>query len=155
MTTLKKGDKAPEFNGLDQDGKAVALKDFTGRKVVLYFYPKDNTPGCTAEACNLRDNYKLLTDKGFTIIGVSADNEKSHISFRTKFNLPFPLIADTDKKICNLYGIWGPKKFMGRTYDGINRTTFVISEKGIIEAVFTKVDTGNHTQQILDELNIK
>jgi peroxiredoxin Q/BCP len=155
MTLLAKGDKAPDFSGLDQNGKTIGLKQFSGKKVVLYFYPKDNTPGCTAEACNLRDNYKLLTDKGFVIIGVSADNEKSHQSFISKFDLPFPLISDTDKNICKLFGVWGPKKFMGRSFDGINRATFLISEKGIIEAVFPKVDTKNHTQQILDELKIK
>ena len=152
MTLLSKGEKAPEFTGTAQDGKEISLKQFSGKRLILYFYPKDNTPGCTAEACNLRDNYKLLIDKGFAIMGVSADNEKSHNNFIDKFSLPFPLISDTDKKLCKLFGVWGPKKFMGRTFDGINRTTFVISEKGIIEAVFTKVDTKNHTQQILDEL---
>ncbi|HOH83036.1 MAG TPA: thioredoxin-dependent thiol peroxidase [Bacteroidales bacterium] len=155
MDTLKKGDKAPDFTGKNQDGKEVSLKDFSGKKLVLYFYPRDNTPGCTAEACNLRDNYQLLLDKGFAILGISADDEKSHTKFITKFQLPFSLIADTDKKICKLYGVWGPKKFMGRTFDGINRTTFVISEQGTIEAVFNKVDTGNHTDQILNELKIK
>lgn len=155
MLTLKKGDPAPEFSGIDQDGNNISLSRFRGKKVVLYFYPKDNTPGCTAEACNLRDNYKLLIDKGFAIIGLSADSEKSHKSFSVKNSLPFPLIADTDKKICMLYGVWGPKKFMGRTFDGINRTTFVISENGLIEAVFTKVKTNDHTRQILDELKIK
>jgi len=155
MLTLKKGDPAPEFSDIDQDGNTISLSRFSGKKVVLYFYPKDNTPGCTAEARNLRDNYKQLIDKGFAIIGVSADSEKSHKSFSAKHSLPFPLIADTDKKICMLYGVWGPKKFMGRTFDGINRTTFVISEKGLIEAVFTKVKTNDHTRQILDELKIK
>ncbi len=155
METLKIGDKAPEFAGKNQDGSEVSLKDFLGKKLVLYFYPRDNTPGCTAEACNLRDNYKLLMDKGFAILGISADDEKSHTRFITKFQLPFSLIADTDKKICKLYGVWGPKKFMGRSFDGIHRTTFIISEKGYIEAVFNKVDTGNHTEQILNELKIK
>jgi thioredoxin-dependent peroxiredoxin len=155
MALLSKGDTAPDFSGIAQDQKTISLNQFKGKKVVLYFYPRDNTPGCTAEACNLRDNYKLLTDKGFSIIGVSTDNEKSHAGFISKFDLPFPLISDIDKKICNLYGVWGPKKFLGRTFDGINRTTFVISEKGIIEAVFSKVDTKNHSQQILDELQIK
>ena len=128
MIILKIGDEAPEFSGTDQDGNNISLSRFFGKKVVLYFYPKDNTPGCTAEACNLRDNYKLLFDKGFAIIGVSADNEKSHRNFISKHSLPFPLIADTEKKICGLYGVWGPKKFMGRTFEGINLTTFVISE---------------------------
>ncbi len=155
MSLLSIGDKAPDFSGIGQDGKEVSLKQFSGKKVVLYFYPKDNTPGCTAEACNLRDNYKLLTDKGLVIIGVSADNEKSHQSFISKYELPFPLISDTDKTICNLFGVWGPKKFMGRTYDGISRATFVISETGIIEAVFSKVDTKEHSKQILEELKIK
>ncbi len=154
MAILKKGDKAPEFIGVDQDGKNISLGSFRGKKVVLYFYPRDNTPGCTAEACNLRDNYSLLINKGFAIVGVSADDGKSHMKFIAKFHLPFPLIADTDKKICNLYGVWGPKKFMGRTFEGITRTTFVISEKGIIEAVFDKVNTKDHTKQILDELKI-
>jgi len=155
MALLVKGDKVPDFSGIDQDGKTIELKQFSGKKVVLYFYPKDNTPGCTAEACNLRDNYKILTDKGLAIIGVSADDEKSHKNFISKFDLPFPLISDTDKTICKLFGVWGPKKFMGRTFDGINRTTFVISEKGIIEAVFAKVETKDHSRQILDELKIK
>ena len=155
MITLKIGDKAPEFIGKDQDGNIICLSHFFSKKVVLYFYPKDNTLGCTAEACNLRDNYQLLLDKNIVIIGVSADNEKSHLKFISKFKLPFPLLADTDKNICNLYGVWGTKKFMGRTFDGINRTTFIISEEAIIEAVFTKVNTYNHAQQILDELKIK
>jgi len=154
MTTLKNGDKAPLFTGTDQEGKTVSLSDFAGKKVVLYFYPKDNTPGCTLEACNLRDNYKLLTDKGFAIIGVSADNEKSHKNFSSKFRLPFPLIADNDKKICRDYGVWGVKKFMGRAFEGISRTTFVISEEGLIAAVITKVKTMDHSRQILDELKI-
>jgi len=155
MVTLKKGDKAPEFAGTDQEGKEIGLSDFSGKRLVLYFYPKDNTPGCTAEACNLRDNYQMLMDKGFAILGISADDEKSHSRFITKFQLPFSLIADTDKKICNLYGVWGPKKFMGRTFEGIQRTTFIISETGYIEEVFNKVETGNHTNQILKELKIK
>jgi len=155
MITLKPGDKAPDFNGIADDGTPLTISGLKGKKVILYFYPKDNTPGCTAEACNLRDNYKILLEKGFAIIGVSADNEKSHTNFKTKFALPFPLIADTDRQICKLYGVWGTKKFMGRSFDGINRTTFVISEKGLIEAVFTKVNTGDHTRQILDELKIK
>ncbi|HOY31035.1 MAG TPA: thioredoxin-dependent thiol peroxidase [Bacteroidales bacterium] len=155
MITLKKGDKAPDFSGYDQDGNRLSLKSFYGKKVVLYFYPKDNTPGCTAEACNLRDNYSMLLDKGYAIIGVSADSPKSHKNFIAKYDLPFPLIADTDITICRIYGVWGPKKFMGRTFDGINRTTFLISEEGVIEAVITKVKTGDHTMQILNELNNK
>ena len=149
MTHLKEGDKAPDFFARDQNGNTISLKDFKGKKVVLYFYPKDDTPGCTAESCNLRDNNKILKNKGFEVIGVSADSEESHQKFIKKYNLPFPLIADTDKKICNAYGVWGEKKFMGKTYDGIHRVTFVISENGIIEKIFTKVDTKNHTEQVL------
>ena len=139
------------FKGKDQDGKWVSLEDFKGKKVVLYFYPKDDTPGCTAEACNLRDNYEELLKKGFKVIGVSADNEKSHKKFTEKYNLPFPLIPDTDRKVIEAYGVWGEKKFMGRKYDGIFRTTFVISEVGIIESVITDVKTKDHTEQILAE----
>jgi peroxiredoxin Q/BCP len=151
MATLKIGDKAPEINAKDQNGILISLKDFIGKKVIVYFYPKDDTPGCTAEACNLRDNYEQLISKDFKIIGISADDEKKHQKFSEKYNLPFPLIPDTEKKIINAYGVWGPKKFMGRTFDGINRTTFVVSEDGKIEKIFSKVDTKNHTQQILEE----
>lgn len=150
QTHLKEGDKAPDFSGIDQEGKAISLKDFAGKKVVLYFYPKDNTAGCTAESCNLRDNYEKFKQKGIEIIGVSADDEKSHQKFIKKYSLPFRLIADTDKKVINAYGVWGEKTLFGRVYDGILRTTFVIDEKGIIEKVFTKVDTVNHTEQILE-----
>ncbi|MDR0419150.1 MAG: thioredoxin-dependent thiol peroxidase [Prevotellaceae bacterium] len=152
MTHLKIGDKSPDFKGTDQNGNIVKLGDFKGKKLVLYFYPKDSTPGCTAEACNLRDNYKLLLDKGFAIVGVSADTEASHKKFSEKNNLPFPLIADTTKEIIKSYGVWGEKKFMGRTFDGIHRTTFTISEKGIVEHIFEKVDTKNHTFQILTKM---
>ena len=155
MELLKVGDEAPEFVGIAQSGVSISLTQYRGKRVILYFYPKDNTPGCTLEACNLRDNHALLLDKGFVVIGVSADNENSHQAFISRFKLPFPLIADTDKKIINLYGVWGPKKFMGRTFDGINRTTFVISKTGIIEAVIEKVKNAEHAQQILQELNIK
>ncbi len=149
MTHLQKGDKAPELNAPDQNGKIVKLSDFTGSKIVLYFYPKDSTPGCTAEACNLRDNYEYLLNKGYKVLGVSVDSEKSHQKFIEKYNLPFPLIADTEKKIVQAYGVWGEKSFMGKTYDGIYRTTFIIDEKGIIEEVIDKVDTINHTKQIV------
>lgn len=149
MTTLKTGDKAPVFESHDQDGNPVKLGDFSGSKVVLYFYPKDDTPGCTAEACNLRDNYEELMAKGYKVIGVSTDNQKSHKKFSDKYDLPFPLIPDVEKKIVNDYGVWGPKKFMGKSYEGISRTTFVINENGVIEKVFDKVDTKNHTEQIL------
>lgn len=150
MTKLKEGNKAPGFISRDQHGNTISLDDYKGHKVILYFYPKDNTPGCTAEACNLRDNFEALLDKGFKIIGVSADSLKSHQNFTEKYNLPFPLIPDTDKEIINKYEVWGPKKFMGREYEGINRMTFVISEEGKIEKIFEKVKTKDHTNQILD-----
>jgi len=149
MTTLKTGDKAPHFEGIDQDGKLISLDNFKGSKVILYFYPKDDTPGCTAEACNLRDNYNILLKKGYKVVGVSADNQAKHKKFAEKFTLPFPLIADVEKKILLDYGAWGPKKFMGKTYDGIHRVTFVISEDGVIEEVITKVETKDHTRQII------
>jgi thioredoxin-dependent peroxiredoxin len=148
---LKIGDKAPGIESVDQHGNQVSLKDFKGSMVILYFYPKDDTPGCTAEACNLRDNYGLLLEKGFKIIGVSADSASSHQKFADKYSLPFSLIPDTDKKILNDYGVWGKKKFMGREYDGINRTTFIISEEGNILKIFDKVQTKEHSDQILAE----
>jgi peroxiredoxin Q/BCP len=150
MSKLKIGDKAPAITAKDENGNTVRLSDYKGKKVVLYFYPKDSTPGCTAEACNLRDNYSDLLNRGFEIIGVSADSEKKHQGFIKKFELPFRLIADVDKKVINSYDVWGPKKFMGLEFDGILRTTFVISEKGIIERIFNKVETKNHTEQILE-----
>ncbi len=149
MTHLKPGDKAPDFKGKDQDGNPLGLSDFKGSKLVLYFYPRDNTPGCTAQACNLRDNYDVLLKQGYKVVGVSADNEKSHVKFIEKFELPFPLIADTEKEILKAYGVWGPKKFMGREFDGIHRTTFIIDEKGVIAEVIEKVDTKNHTAQFI------
>lgn len=151
MTHLKTGDIAPGFEFKNSNGLVTKLDSFKGKRLILYFYPKDNTPGCTAEACNLRDNYEALLKKGFEIIGVSADSEKSHSNFIAKYQLPFPLIADTEKEILKAYGVWGEKKMMGRTYMGINRTTFVIDEKGVIEKVFTKVKTKVHTEQILEE----
>jgi peroxiredoxin Q/BCP len=154
MIQLKEGMKAPGFEGIDQNGKAVKLSDFAGKKVVLYFYPKDNTPGCTAEACNLRDNWNLFLKKGFVVIGVSPDSENSHNDFAGKYLLPFPLIADTSKKILNDYGVWGKKKMFGRSYLGVIRTTFIIDEKGIVEKIITKVDTSGHTKQIFDMYNI-
>jgi len=150
MTHLKIGDKAPEINAIDQDGNSISLDKYKGKKVILYFYPKDNTPGCTVESCNLRDNYNNLNSKGFDVIGVSADSEQSHQKFIKRFSLPFSLIADTDKKVLNDYGVWGEKKFMGRTYMGIHRNTFLISETGIIEDIIEKVKTKNHVQQILE-----
>tara|TARA_B100001093_G_scaffold41508_2_gene35303 strand:- start:2147 stop:2605 length:459 start_codon:yes stop_codon:yes gene_type:complete len=150
MKTLKVGDKAPEFIALDEYEKSVSLTDFLGKKVILYFYPKDMTPGCTVESCNLSDNYKLLKDKGFEILGVSPDSSISHQKFINKYNLPFKLIADTNKNLIKVYGVWGPKKFMGKEYDGVHRRTFVINETGYIERVFDKVNTKDHTQQILN-----
>jgi peroxiredoxin Q/BCP len=150
MTHLQEGDKAPDFKGVDQDGNTIQLSDFKGKKLVLYFYPKDNTPGCTNEACNLRDNYEELQKQGFKILGVSADSEKKHQNFINKYDLPFPLLADTEKEVIEKYGIWGPKKFMGKVNDGIHRTTFVIDEEGKIEKVFKKVKTKDHTNQILE-----
>jgi len=149
MTTLKKGDKAPDFKVKDQSGKTVKLSDFKGKKLVLFFYPKASTPGCTAEACNLRDNYSEFIKKGYEILGVSADSEKRQQNFIEKNNLPFSLLADEDRSVIEAYGVWGPKKFMGRTFDGIHRTTFVIDENGIIEDVITKVNTKEHASQIL------
>jgi thioredoxin-dependent peroxiredoxin len=153
MVQLKEGMKAPLIEGIDQNGNVVKLTDFAGKKVIIYFYPKDNTPGCTAEACNLRDNYELLLKKGFAIIGVSADTEKSHKGFAEKYSLPFPLIADISKKILNDYGVWGEKKMYGKSYFGVLRTTFIIDTKGIIEKIITKVNTAGHTEQILDLYN--
>ncbi len=151
MTHLQVGDTAPDFTAKDQNGNDVSLKDFAGKKVILYFYPKDDTPGCTKEACNFRDNYTDLKAKGFEILGVSADTEKKHQKFIDKYDLPFTLLADTEKEIINAYGVWGLKKFMGREYDGIHRETFVIDEEGKIEKVFTKVKTAAPTEQILAE----
>jgi peroxiredoxin Q/BCP len=150
MTTLKVGDKAPNFEALDQDGKTIKLKDYSGKKLVVFFYPKASTPGCTVEACNLRDNYQSFLAKGFDVLGVSADSAKRQQNFINKNELPFPLLADEDKTVIHAFGVWGPKKFMGREYDGIHRTTFVIDEKGIIENVITKVKTKEHTSQILE-----
>ena len=149
MTTLKPGDKAPSFEAMNQRGETVRLDDFTGKKVLLFFYPKASTPGCTAEACNLRDNYQTFQSRGYEIIGVSADSEKKQLNFSEKYELPFHLLADTDKKVIQAYGVWGPKKFMGREYDGIHRTSFVIDENGVIEEVIDKVKTKDHAAQIL------
>lgn len=153
MTQLKEGSKAPGFKGIDQSGKEISLSDFSGKKLILYFYPKDNTPGCTAEACNLRDNYKDLLKQGFAIVGISPDSEKSHKGFAEKFSLPFPLIADTSKKILNDYGVWGEKKMYGKSFLGVIRTTFVIDEKGIIEKIISKVETAGHAAQIVKLYN--
>jgi len=152
MSELKEGLKAPEFTGLDQDGKTVTLHQFEGKKVVLYFYPKDDTPGCTAEACDFRDNYQGLIAKGIVVLGVSVDDEKSHLKFSTKHSLPFTLLADTDKKIVEAYGVWAEKNMYGKKYMGINRTTFIIDEHGVISHIIKKVDTKNSTAQVLELL---
>ena len=149
MITLKIGDKAPNFEALDEKGNTLKLSDYKGKKLVLFFYPKASTPGCTVEACNLRDNYQSFLAKGYAVIGVSADSAKRQQNFINKNELPFPLLADEDKTVINAFGVWGPKKFMGKEYDGIHRTTFVIDEKGIIEDLITKVKTKEHTSQIL------
>ena len=148
-TKLQEGEKAPDFSFLNADGKVSSLKYLLGKKVILYFYPKDDTPGCTTESCNLRDNYQLLQKEGYEVFGVSKDDEKSHRKFKDKYKLPFHLIPDTDLEIIKSYDVWGEKKFMGRTFDGIVRTTFVINEKGIIAKVIRKVDNENHAEQIL------
>ena len=153
MSTLKAGDKAPDFTSKDQNGNTVSLGQFAGKKVVLYFYPKDDTPGCTAEACDFRDNYQGLASKGIEVLGVSIDDEKSHQKFINKHNLPFTLLADTDKQIVAAYGVWGEKNMYGKKYMGTNRTTFIIDENGVIEHVITKVDTKSPTAQVLDLIN--
>lgn len=155
ITHLNEGDKAPNFEGLDQNGNTIKLSDYTGKKLVLYFYPKDNTPTCTVESCNLRDNETLLKSKGFEIIGVSPDSQKRHQNFINKHSLPFPLIADTELEVIKAYGVWGNKKFMGREYDGLHRTTFVIGESGVIERVFKKVKSKTHAEQILESYTIE
>ncbi|MCC6818319.1 MAG: thioredoxin-dependent thiol peroxidase [Bacteroidia bacterium] len=149
MTHLTIGKKAPAFKGIDQNGISRNLKEFLGKKLVLYFYPKDDTPGCTAQACDLRDNYKKLIKNGYSVIGISPDEAKRHLKFIAKYDLPFDLIADTDNKIANAYGVWGEKSMYGRKYMGIFRTTFIIDEKGKITDIIEKVDTKNHSAQIL------
>jgi thioredoxin-dependent peroxiredoxin len=149
MTTLQKGDQAPSFSGVDQDGKTHQLADYVGKKLVVFFYPKANTPGCTAEACDLRDNYARFEAQNYALLGVSADSAKAQAKFKDKYEFPFPLLADEDKSVIQAFGVWGPKKFMGKEYDGIHRTTFVIDEKGIIEEVITDVKTKVHASQIL------
>ncbi len=150
MTTLKVGDSAPNFSAIDESGNNHSLSDFKGKKLILFFYPKASTPGCTNEACNLRDNYKELQEKGYEILGVSADSTKRQSNFKNKYEFPFPLLADEEKEVINAFGIWGPKKFMGKEYDGIHRTTFVINENGILDQVITKVKTKDHAAQILN-----
>ena len=152
MTTLAEGQKAPDFKGKDQNGNTVSLKDFRGKKVVLYFYPADDTPGCTAEACNLRDNYSDLTAAGLAVIGVSPDDKASHKKFEEKYNLPFTLIADPEKKIIEKYGVWGEKNMYGKKYMGLLRTTFLIDENGVIMKVFKKPKTKIHSEEIMKAL---
>ncbi len=153
MAQLKEGDMAPAFTGTDQDGNSISLSELKGKKVILYFYPKDNTPGCTAEACNLRDNFSKLKKMGFEVIGVSADSEKSHQNFISKYELPFHLISDTNKEMLKAYNAWGTKKLYGKEYEGIIRKTFVIDESGKIIMIIEKVDTKDHTNQIITALN--
>jgi peroxiredoxin Q/BCP len=148
MIHLKEGSKAPLFEGIDQTGKEIKISDFKGKRIVLFFYPKDDTEACTKEACNLRDNYELLLKQGFEVIGVSPDEEKSHKSFSRKFSLPFPLIADPSKKIITKYGVWGEKSLYGRNFMGVLRTTFIINEKGLIDKIIPNVNTARHTEQI-------
>ena len=148
---LKVGDKVPDFKGVDQDGNAISYQDYAGKKLVVFFYPKASTPGCTAEACDLRDNENALKAQGYEIVGVSADSVKRQKNFADKNNLPFPLIADENHDVLNAFGVWGPKKFMGREFDGIHRTTFIIDEKGTITDVIEKVRTKEHAKQILEK----
>jgi len=150
MITLKEGDKAPAFQGKDQDGKKVSLSEFKGKKIVLYFYPEDDTPTCTVQACNLRDNHALLRKNGFEVIGVSPNDEKSHKKFETKFNLPFTLLADPDHVIINKYGVWGEKQMFGNKYMGVHRTTFVINEKGVISKIFLRPKNKQHAEEIVE-----
>ena len=152
MTKLRAGDTAPFFKGLNEKGEEISLSDFKGSKLILFFYPKDNTPGCTAEACSLRDHFSELKTQGFQLLGVSPDSSKKHTNFIKKFDFPFSLLADTELETIKAYDVWGKKKFMGRVYDGVWRTTFIIDEKGIIERVITKVKTKDHAQQILEEV---
>jgi peroxiredoxin Q/BCP len=149
MTTLQKGDNAPSFTGKDQDGNLHTLADYKGKKLVVFFYPKANTPGCTAEACDLRDNFERFSANNYALLGVSADNAKAQSSFKNKYEFPFPLLADEDKSVIQAFGVWGPKKFMGKEYDGIHRTTFIIDEQGIIDEVISEVKTKSHALQIL------
>jgi peroxiredoxin Q/BCP len=149
MTQLKAGDKAPGFSSLNEKNETINLSDFKGKKLVLYFYPKDDTPGCTAQACSLRDHYQSFLGNGYEVLGVSPDSVKKHVKFQDKYNLPFSLLADEDHSVSEAYGVWGEKKFMGKVYMGVNRTTFVIDENGVIERVITSVDTSNHADQLL------
>ena len=149
MTTLKIGDIAPNFQSLDEAGNSISLSDYKGKKLVLFFYPKASTPGCTVEACNLSDNYSRFTSLGYDVLGVSADSAKRQSNFKEKYGFPYPLLADEDKSVINAFGVWGPKKFMGKEYDGIHRTTFIIDAHGVIVDIIVKVKTKDHTSQIL------
>ncbi|MAN59773.1 MAG: thioredoxin-dependent thiol peroxidase [Flavobacteriaceae bacterium] len=151
MKTLQKGDKVPNFTVSNQNGNPVSLTDYKGHKLIVFFYPKASTPGCTAEVCNLRDHYDELKNKGYKLLGVSADSEKRQQNFSEKYELPFPLLADTERQAINAFGVWGPKKFMGREYDGIHRMTFVVDEEGKVERVITKVKTKDHAAQLLED----
>ena len=149
MNTLKVGDKVPTFTANDQDGNSIGLSDYKGKKLIVFFYPRASTPGCTAEACNLRDNYPALQAQGYELLGVSADSQKKQTKFRNKYEFQFPLLADEDHTVINSFGVWGPKKFMGREYDGIHRKTFVIDEEGIVSKVIDKVKTKDHAAQLI------
>lgn len=149
MNTLKVGDKVPNFEALDEQGNRINLKDYKGKKLIVFFYPRASTPGCTAEACNLRDNYDVLKEKGYELLGVSADSAKKQSNFKNKHDFPFPLLADEDKTVINTFGVWCPKKFMGKEFDGIHRKTFIIDENGLVERVIDKVKTKDHAAQIL------
>ena len=150
MNTLKIGDKVPAFTAKDQDGNTISLDDYKGKKIIVFFYPKASTPGCTAEACNLRDNYKELQTEGYELLGVSADSEARQAKFKDKYKFPFPLLADEDHTVINAFGVWGPKKFMGREYDGIHRKTFVVDGNAIVTKIIDKVKTKDHTAQLLE-----
>jgi len=150
MKTLQVGDQVPEFSVVDDRGNTQNLSAYKGQKLVVFFYPKANTPGCTAEACDLRDHYKELQDAGYALLGVSADSQKKQRNFSEKYSFPFPLLADEDKQVIEAFGVWGPKKFMGREYDGIHRMTFLIDENGVVERVIEKVKTKAHAAQILE-----
>jgi peroxiredoxin Q/BCP len=152
MIELTEGQKAPDFKSKDQNGNSISLSDFSGKDVILYFYPKDNTPGCTAEACSFRDNYQSLLKEGYEVLGVSTDDEKSHQKFIAKYDLPFPLIADTEKEIVEAYGVWVEKSMYGKTYMGVARKTFIIDKNGLIRKIIDKVDTKNSSGQVLDAL---
>ncbi len=150
MKTLKQGDKVPDFSAHDQDGNTINLSDYRGKNLIVFFYPAANTPGCTVEACNLRDNYVMLQSQGYQLLGVSADTQKKQANFKKKFKLPFPLLADVDHVVINAFGVWGPKKFMGRKYDGIHRISFVIDGEGKVSKVVDKVTTKDHAAQLID-----